>query len=88
MELAIQTKIELEIFMYSLNLPYSEHDLYRQYVSNHRFEVKMFEQLDPLIMLDAHINVEEIVRVKPVFVQLLRHSFDLDVISTMYVKSE
>jgi hypothetical protein len=33
--------------------------LYQQYVSNHHFEVKMFEQLDQLIMLDEHINDEE-----------------------------
>ncbi len=42
------------------NLLYSKHDLYLRYVSNHHFEVKMFEQLDRLIMLDEHINVEEI----------------------------
>jgi hypothetical protein len=49
----------MKYLVYLFDLLYSEHDLYLQYVSNHHFEVKMFEQLDRLIMLDEHINAEE-----------------------------
>ena len=40
-------------------LLYLGYDSYLQYVSIHRFEVKMFGRLYQLIMLDEHINDEE-----------------------------